>query len=127
MPYPEYPDPSGSGQAAIDFLGQFTMSEGRAIGEPIDQALAPFQVRAITALFGHRDPVTNTTVFQVCRLRLSQKERKDIPSGNYRPAIPVLRSGEIQRNHDSSDLPKTGAANADVITWDSPVKRGPFW
>jgi phage terminase large subunit-like protein len=96
VPYPEYPDPSGSGQAAIDFLGQFTMSEGRAIGEPIDQALAPFQVRAIMALFGHRDPVTNTRYFRSADFICPRKNAKTFLAAII--ALLFLYSGQEKSN-----------------------------
>jgi phage terminase large subunit-like protein len=96
VPYPKYPDPTGSGKAAIEFLSHFTMPEGRAYGQPVDQALAPFQTRAIMALFGHRDPVTQTRYFRSADFICPRKNAKTFLAAVL--ALLFLFSGQEKNN-----------------------------
>jgi phage terminase large subunit-like protein len=47
-------DPLGCGQAALDFLDNFEMVEGRRAGRSVSEAMAPWQRADIIAVHGHR-------------------------------------------------------------------------
>ena len=49
LPWPDTPDPLGSGKAVIEFLNQFKIAEGGARGKPLGDNLSP-HVRAAVKL-----------------------------------------------------------------------------
>lgn len=53
-------DPWGAGKAVMDFLSGFSMTEGRAVGKSLTDAMSPLQRADVLAVHGYRDPQTWT-------------------------------------------------------------------
>lgn len=96
LPWPDTPDPLGSGEAVIAFLNNFKIAEGKARGKPLGDNLAPHVRAAIMTIFGWRDPLTWTRYTRSIMFTAPRKSQKTFLAAII--AIAFLYSTQEQNN-----------------------------